>query len=146
MTTPVNTGLARRFGAIIYDGLLVTALLFMATVPFVGVRGGDSVSPGDLGYQISMLIVACFFYVGFWAGFGRTLGLQSWRLRIETDAGHKPDYFQASVRFFAAILSWVPLGLGFWWQIWDREQLTWHDRLSGTRLRYYAKEKPAKEK
>lgn len=145
MTTPSNTGLARRLGAIIYDGLLVLALLFMATLPFVAIRGGDSVNPGDSGYQLSMLIVAYLFYVVFWAGYGRTLGLQSWRLRIETETGHKPDYLQASVRFFSALLSWLPLGLGFWWQIWDRDRLTWHDRLSGTRLRHYPKEKPPSE-
>ena len=30
-------------------------------------------------------------------------------------------------------------GLGFFWQLWDAEQLTWHDRLSGTCLRHYPK-------
>ena len=39
----------------------------------------------------------------------------------------------------AAILSWAPLGLGFLWQLWDKDKLAWHDRLSGTRLRHYPK-------
>jgi uncharacterized RDD family membrane protein YckC len=46
----------------------------------------------------------------------------------------------ASLRFFAAILSWLPAGLGFWWQLWDKDKLAWHDRLSGTRLRHYPKQ------
>ena len=32
-----NTGLIRRLAAIMYDALLVAALLFLATVPFIGV-------------------------------------------------------------------------------------------------------------
>jgi uncharacterized RDD family membrane protein YckC len=43
------------------------------------------------------------------------------------------------LRFLAAIVSWLPFGLGFWWQLWDRDGLTWHDRLSSTRLVHYPK-------
>jgi uncharacterized RDD family membrane protein YckC len=138
-----HAGLPRRFGAIVYDGLLVLALLFLATLPFVAAAGGEPVEPGNVVYRLAMLFVCYAFFVGFWAGYGRTLGLQSWRLRIETFDGRKPGFRQASIRFFAAILSWLPAGLGFWWQLWDREHLTWHDRLSGTRLRYYPKHREA---
>jgi uncharacterized RDD family membrane protein YckC len=31
--------------------------------------------------------------------------------------------------------------LGFLWQLVDKDKLTWHDRISGTRLVYYPKEK-----
>lgn len=137
-----NTSLLRRLGAILYDSLLAMALLFLATLPFVGVRGGNSVEPGNFGYQLFMVLILFGFFVIFWTGYGRTLGMQSWRLRIENDAGLRPTYFQSGLRFFAAILSWLPLGLGFLWQLWDAENLTWHDRLSGTRLRYYPKTDP----
>jgi uncharacterized RDD family membrane protein YckC len=132
-----NASLARRLGAILYDGLLLLALLFLGTLPFVAAAGGQPVEPGNVLYRLTMLFICYVFYVGFWAGYGRTLGLQSWRLRIETVDGRKPGFAQASVRFFAAILSWLPAGLGFWWQLRDRDRLTWHDRFSGTRLRYY---------
>jgi len=138
--TMTNTTLLRRFGAIIYDVLLVLALLFLGTLPFIGARGGESVDPGNSTYQFFMLLILFVFFVGFWAGYGRTLGMQSWRLKIETELGTKPTYTQAGIRFFAAILSWLPLGLGFFWQLWDKDGLAWHDRLSGTRLRYYPKE------
>ena len=134
-----NTSLGRRFGAIFYDSLLVLALLFLATLPFIGMRDGESVEAGTLLHQLTLLLVVYLFFVGFWSGYGRTLGMQSWRLRIETAAGEKPSYAAASLRFFAAILSWLPAGLGFWWQLWDADSLTWHDRISGTRLRHYPK-------
>lgn len=137
--TVENASLGRRLGAMIYDTLLVIALMFLATLPFVGMRGGEPVEPGNAAYQATMLLVAYLFFVGFWSGYGRTLGLQSWRMRIETPAGDRPSVWQSSVRFFAAILSWLPAGLGFWWQLKDPERLAWHDRISGTRLRYYPK-------
>ncbi len=126
-------------GAVLYDALLVLALLFLATLPFIAARGGEPVEPRDPVYRLVMLLVAWLFYAIFWSRYGRTLGLQSWRLRIETADGGKPTFAAATLRFFAAIVSWLPVGLGFWWQLWDRDQLTWHDRWSGTRLRYYPK-------
>lgn len=132
-------GLGRRLGAIVYDSLLIFALLFLGTVPFVAAWHGEPVAPGTFAYQLTLLALTYLFFVGFWSGYGRTLGMQSWRLRIETPGGGKPSVAAASLRFLAAIVSWLPLGLGFWWQLWDRGQLTWHDRLSGTRLVHYPK-------
>ena len=89
-----------------------------------------------------LLGVAFAFFVGFWASKGRTLGMQSWGLQLQTEDDQVPSARAASIRFFAAILSWIPFGLGFFWQLWDKEQLTWHDRLSKTRLVYYPRQKP----
>ena len=136
-----NASLGRRIGAMIYDGLLVLALLFLGTLPFNAMRGGDAVEPGNAVLQLTLALIIYLFFVVFWARYSRTLGMQSWGLRIETLDGGKPDMRQATIRFFAAILSWVPLGMGFWWQLFDRENLAWHDRLSGTRLRHYPRKK-----
>ena len=127
-------GLGRRLGAILYDSLLIFALLFLGTLPFIAVADGDPVTPGNPLYRLALLLILYGFFVGFWAGYGRTLGMQSWRLRIVADDGGKPGPGAATLRFFSALLSWLPAGLGFWWQLWDRDRLTWHDRLSRTRL------------
>jgi len=133
-----NTGLLRRIAAILYDSLLIAALLFLATIPFIAVRGGEPVDSGNnLLYQIALLLVIYVFFTGYWVGKGRTLGMQSWGLQLETAAGQRPTLLQASIRFIAAILSWLAFGLGFLWQLWDKDRLTWHDRLSGTQLVHY---------
>ena len=134
-----SASLSRRLGAIIYDSLLVFALMFLGTLPFVAARGGEPVDPGNVAYQLTMLLIAYLFFTGFWCRHGRTLGMQSWRLQVESADGGKPGLREASVRFFAAIVSWLPFGLGFWWALWDQDRLTWHDRWSGTRLRFYPK-------
>lgn len=137
-----NTGLLRRFAAMLYDTLLVAALLFFATIPFIALNRGEAVeATANLLYQAALLLVAYLFFVGYWTKRGRTLGMQSWELVIENDEGRLPTLKQASLRFFAAILSWLPLGLGFFWQLWDPKRLTWHDRLSGTRLLYLPRTK-----
>jgi uncharacterized RDD family membrane protein YckC len=135
-----NAGLMRRLAAIIYDILLVAALLFIATIPFIALRGGEPVEVGDNTlYRVVLIIVVYGFFIGFWTRSGRTLGMQSWGLQLETASGEIPSFTAASLRFFAAIVSWAPAGLGFLWSLWDKHNLAWHDRISGTRLVYYPK-------
>lgn len=137
-----NTTLLRRVAAILYDVLLVAALLFLATLPFIAIRGGEPVESGDnLLYRIVLAAVVFVFFVGFWSRSGRTLGMQSWGLQLETTAGEIPSVATACLRFFAAVVSLLPLGLGFLWQLWDPEQLTWHDKISSTRIVYYPRDK-----
>ncbi len=140
-----NAGLLRRLAAILYDSLLLLALWFLATVPFIAIESGESIEPGSgplyIVYQLTLFGVAYGFFVGFWRHRGRTLGMQSWGLQLQTADGKIPSAGAATIRFFAAILSWLPLGLGFFWQLWDAEHLTWHDRLSRTRLVYYPRKK-----
>ena len=141
-----NTGLLRRLAAMLYDSLLVAALLFMATVPFIAMRGGEPVDAGNnLLYRIVLAVVVYAFFVGFWSRSGRTLGMQSWGLQLETVDGDIPSAATASLRFFAALISLLPLGLGFLWQIWDSEKLTWHDRISKTRLVHYPRDRVQKK-
>ncbi len=135
-----NAGLLRRLGAIVYDSLLLFAVLMLVTVPFVAIRGGEAVEPlTDAAYRMTLLATLYLFFVGFWTRAGRTLGMQAWRMQLETIGGGKPTLGAASLRFAAAVLSWAPFGLGFLWSLWDRDKLAWHDRLSGTRLAYYPK-------
>jgi uncharacterized RDD family membrane protein YckC len=136
-----NTPLSRRVAAMLYDGLLILALLFLATLPFIAMRDGEPVEGNEnLLYQLILCLVIYAFFVGFWAHSGRTLGMQSWRLQLESVDGGKVRLTAATVRFFAAILSWAPAGLGFLWSLWDKDGLTWHDRISKTRIVYYPKE------
>ena len=121
----------------LYDAFLLCALLMLATIPFVAVHGGESVEPGNLVYQLCMGAVIFAYFVAYWSWKGRTLGMQSWGLQLETVSGRVPSFGTCVLRFLAAVLSWAPLGLGYWWQLWDRDRLAWHDRLSGTILCHY---------
>lgn len=132
----------------LYDTLLVTGLLLMAIVPVVvllgSIEGWDQIDTGSLRrnpfYIAYLLSVPLLFFVGFWKLTGQTLGMRTWRIRLMGDQGNAVSWRAAIVRYFAAMLSWAPLGLGFLWILIDPEKLAWHDRLSHTRLILVAKE------
>lgn len=133
------SGLLRRLGAMLYDTLLLLALFFLATIPFIAAGGGEAVNPETILYQIVLVAVAFAFFVGFWCRRGSTLGMLAWGLRVESDNGELPSLAQGIIRFLVAPVSMLIGGLGYWWQLWDSEQQTWHDRLSKTHLMYYPK-------
>jgi len=137
-----NTGLLRRLAAIVYDALLNLAVWIIAALVFVAFNKGEAIETyQNLPLQVSLATISFAYFVGYWTRVGRTLGMQSWGLQLETSGGQPPSLTSATVRFFAALLSWVPLGLGFIWQLWDKDKLTWHDRISGTRLVHYPRKK-----
>jgi uncharacterized RDD family membrane protein YckC len=136
-----NASLLRRAAAILYDWLLLFAVLMIATLPFVATREGGVVEANENSYlQVWLLFVIYVFFTFFWWKGGQTLGIRAWRMRVETADGTSPSFGRASLRFVAAMVSLVPFGLGFFWQLWDRDRLTWHDRWSGTYLKYYPKD------
>ena len=138
--------LRRRFAAMLYDSLLIIALLFLATLPFTALRGGEAVE-GSTAYELSLMLVVYLFFLGFWSTRGRTLGMQSWGLQLEDANGRVPSPRQASIRFVVSLVSLAAFGLGFFWQLVDKDRMTWHDRASRTRVMHYPplkKSKPGK--
>lgn len=63
-----------------------------------------------------------------------TLGMQAWRLRVQTRSGHSITLRQSLVRYLVAWLSLAALGLGYLWILFDAERRSWSDIASGTRV------------
>ncbi|MDZ7810571.1 MAG: RDD family protein [Arhodomonas sp.] len=127
-------GLLRRLAAIFYDSLLLIGLWMAVTALALLLTDGEAIAAGDWGYRLLLLLIAVVFFCGFWSRSGSTLGMQAWRIRVVSEDGGPVSFDRALTRFGAALLSWLPLGLGFLWSLIDREGLAWHDRLSGTHL------------
>lgn len=137
-------GLLRRLAAIFYDSLLLAALLMVVGALWLPVTGGEPIGPHHPYrplYQLSLLLVAFAFFVGFWLAGGQTLGMRAWRIYVRDAGGGPIKPRQAALRFAGAILSWLPLGLGFLWSLGRRDKKTWHDLLSDTALLYEPKPK-----
>ncbi len=86
-----------------------------------------------------LLWAACWgvtglYAVASWARGGQTLGMRPWRLRVVRPDGALAGRGALWLRYGVGTLSLLAGGLGFWWAWIDRDRLTWHDRLSGTRL------------
>jgi uncharacterized RDD family membrane protein YckC len=78
-------------------------------------------------------VIPLIFFTGFWSRGGQTLGMRAWRLKRVRADGSAVTWGDAFKRHLAAILSWLVVGLGFFWMLVDPDKLTWHDRLSKTR-------------
>ena len=131
---PTNAGFLRRFAAIVYDSLLLFSVLFFATLVLLLLNGGRAIPPNEPLYTTYLIGVSFLYFGWFWTHGGQTLGMRAWRLRIEPETGGPVSWKLALMRFGSAILSWLPLGAGYLWMLIDRRGLTWHDRLSGTRV------------
>jgi uncharacterized RDD family membrane protein YckC len=135
----MSAGVLRRFGAMLYDLLLVIALLFIVTALFLPFTGGEAITPGrsvvvERIYQAVLLCVVVVFFCLFWTWRGQTVGMLAWRLRVERSDGTLLTWRDALLRLGGACVSLAALGLGYFW-IWiDRDRLAWHDRWSGTRV------------
>ena len=128
-------GLLRRLAAIAYDSLLLCGILLVAALPLPLV--GEAIGHSwwlQLLIQAYLISVCLLFFGWFWVHGGQTLGMRAWRLAVIRADGGRITWRLAAARFAAAILSWVVLGLGFLWVLFDADKLAWHDRLSGTRL------------
>ncbi len=137
--------LFRRLAAIFYDFLMLIAVLiiagfialmlgFLPPIPTENQTKDIAYWTIKIGYQIYNAIICYFFFVYPWMRNGQTLGMQAWKIKVVNLDGSALSYKTASIRFFAAILSWLTFGIGFWRAIFDKEKRTWHDALSQTRL------------
>jgi uncharacterized RDD family membrane protein YckC len=124
--------LLRRLLAFVYDTLVLIAVLMSCTMLVVLLRGLRAVDPGTGWFEALLVGVAALFYGWFWTHGGQTVGMRAWRIRVVGRNGAPVGWRTALVRFAAAWLSALPLGLGLWWVLVDPERRAWHDRLSGT--------------
>ncbi|MGW8369402.1 MAG: RDD family protein [Gammaproteobacteria bacterium] len=130
-----RAGLLRRLASVCYDLLVVAALLMLLTALVILIRGGDAVGPGAVWFQV--LLIGCWwlYFAWSWTHGGQTVGMRAWRMVLVPSAGGRVTWREASLRFAAAALSALMLGLGFLAALIDAQSRTWHDRLSGTELR-----------
>jgi len=128
-------GFFRRLGAMAYDFLLLFALLLLMSFPYAFITGGHRPGPVLHSlYQAYLLAISFLYYAWFWSHGGQTLGMRTWRIKLVRADGGPVSWGIAFKRFVFALVSLLCLGLGFFWILYDRDKLAWHDRWSGTRV------------
>ncbi|SDM28711.1 Uncharacterized membrane protein YckC, RDD family [Franzmannia pantelleriensis] len=125
-------GLGRRLGAMLYDSFLVMAIWVCMALIAVALNQGEA---NESPLFQSLLFTATFAFFAFcWMRAGMTLGMQAWRLRVQTLDGASITLVQSLVRFLVAGLSLALLGLGYWWVLFDGQRRSWPDIASGTQV------------
>jgi uncharacterized RDD family membrane protein YckC len=123
--------LLKRLIAIIYDSLLLFGVLFFAALIPSLISGGPIKHPL---FSLYLYLVAFLFFGWFWTHGGQTLGMKAWRLRVINEDGSPIGWGKAFVRYLVASISWLILGLGFLWALFDPKKQTLHDHLTRSLL------------
>ena len=126
--------LLRRLAAALYDALLIVALMFIATYPFLAFFGDATQGWRRHLLQAWIVFVVGSYFVWFWTRGGQTLPMKTWHIRLVRHDGAAVGTARAIHRFALAMLGAAALGLGFAWALFDRDRQFLHDRLSGTAL------------
>lgn len=124
----------RRLAAIFYDSLLLCSVFFCATFLLIFSLGEGEIESGNLYYSAFLILLAYCYFCWHWVKGSQTLGMRSWYIYVINESGMPLTWKQASLRFAASLLSFVILGLGFIWALFDKQNLTLHDHLSKTKL------------
>jgi uncharacterized RDD family membrane protein YckC len=131
---PPAPPILRRLGSALYDSLLLIALVFIATWPFIAFFGDSTHGWRRHLLQGWIVVVAGAYLVWFWTRSGQTLPMKTWGIRVVRADGAALGTARAIHRYVLALLGLAALGLGFAWALFDPERQFLHDRLAGTAL------------
>lgn len=122
---PVMAKAGTRLIAMLYDGMLILAMLFFVQMLLIvlgtkllGLTGTDMKQAATLPLwyrnfvQIpAFVIILAGFYGVFWRKAGQTLGMQTWRLKTMNRDGSLLTWWQSLIRILAACVLPVVCGM-----------------------------------
>ena len=117
-----------RLAACLIDALI----LWVVSVPLV-------FAIGFAGFWVFMIaaMVPALAVILFWRYCGATPGKIAFSAKIvDAQSGGRPSTGRLVARYFAYIVSGLPLFLGFVWIAIDRRKQGWHDKIAGTVVVY----------
>lgn len=123
----------RRSASILYDSLLVLAILIIMSIPFFSFNLEENFSLKII-VQVYYYLITQYFFVWFWVNNEGTLGMKTWKIKIVCEDGNKISYKEAIIRFNTAILSFIFFGLGFLISFLRKDKKCLHDFISKTVL------------
>ena len=148
-------GLWRRLCCLLYEGLLLFGVVFVASYLFSTLSQTRHALDNRHALQAFLFVVFGIYFVWFWSR-GQTLAMKTWHIRLVDRNGAALTQQRALVRY---LLSWLwflpPLLLAAPWQVSSAETAVfvlgwiavwavlscfhpqrqyWHDALAGTRM------------
>jgi uncharacterized RDD family membrane protein YckC len=115
-----RSGFWRRFAAVVVDALV----LLIPSIIVVVIVGS-----GALANLITTLIGLAYTTTLEGGPRGQTVGKMALGIRVvDFNNGGPIGYGRALVRNLVKYISAIPLFLGYFWMLWDREKQCWHDK------------------
>lgn len=139
-----TANLLRRLAALIYDAFLLFAislayafLLLIIKIIFNGTHNPEEIQPGPILQWLSFigwLLALGSYYFICWRKQGQTLGMKSWRLKLQQADGSLATPEQCIKRSILATVSLGALGIGYLWCLLPPTKACLHDIYSGTQV------------
>lgn len=149
----------RRLAALVYDLLIVVALVMVVGLLCQLATGGTLIATGahtviPVWYPLLQGLVIAAYFIGSWRRGGQTLGMRPWRIQLTRHDGGVPSLAQTTLRLLVAaapllLLTAAPLlglhallwTLALAWVLWfvpalfDPRRRAVHDLAAATEVR-----------
>ncbi len=122
-TNPQAASLFKRFAACVYELLFLIAIWLVCAWGFVLLFGNADSVLKRLSLQVFLWLVAGVYFVWCWHQSGQTLAAQTWKIKLVNERENTLCIKQALQRYVLASASLLVIGLGFLWEIVDKDQL-----------------------
>jgi uncharacterized RDD family membrane protein YckC len=146
--TMIYGGFWLRFGAKFLDGIILSVIGGIINVIFGLVSGGLLKTPsvsasgriaiGFVLFQLTLMLVNQSLRIGyaifFYRRYGATPGKLAVGLKLVRSDGSPVTIWRIVARYFAEVLSFVTLLIGYIVAAFDEEKRTLHDRICDTRV------------
>lgn len=106
--------LARRMASLVYEGLI---LFGIGLIPgaigalFTALTGHQHPLQSDTALRSITFLIFGVYFTWFWSARGQTLPMQTWRIRVVTDAGEALSQRRALLRYLASCAWFAPAAL-----------------------------------
>ena len=120
--TSARAGFWRRFVAAFVDGIVLSVAYFV----FLGFTSEN-------GASLLNFLIGIAYYTYLEGSSGQTLGKKALGIRVvDLGGGGSIGFGRAFIRYIGRIVSAIPLFLGYFWMIWDKEKQCWHDKFANS--------------
>jgi len=118
----------------LYESLVVFAIAFFAGLALYGATHGRFSGNTRFVFQLYLFLVLGAYFIACWSRGGRTLPMQTWKMRVVRRDNLPIGVGRAALRYALAWPSLLLFGFGVLWAFFDRDRQFLHDRLAGTRI------------
>lgn len=141
----------------LYEGVLLFGVVMLVGLIYGTLTQQRHALKGHVGLSVTLFVVLGLYFVGLWSRSGQTLAMQTWHVRLVTQAGGPVPPLRAICRYLLAWLWFLPALITLWifgvpsaalafgaiaagvlayaaltWLHPDRQY--WHDAVCGTRI------------
>lgn len=127
--------ITRRLASMLYEALLITAVLAVAFIlPHLLLGAFANIQVHHVATKIHFFLVLLIYFCWFWINGGQTLAMKTWRIRVVDIHGGRLRPAQAVLRYLAAWFSLFFFGIGIVWALFDKNRQFLHDRIADTQI------------